>query len=175
MEQYFKILKLKPGASIEDVKRAYKAQVKVWHPDRFPSESPQLQKKAHEMFQKITAAYKKISDIHTTQKFGKASGWEGKSTQYTRASRKSTKTNPESEPQEPESVPGVATRIWPNGDKYNGNWKNGIRSGIGTFEWANGNKFIGEWQNDEREGYSIEIYSDGSMLWGERKENILQK
>ena len=75
MEQYFKILKLKPGASIEDVKRAYKAQVKVWHPDRFPSESQQLQKKAHEMFQKITAAYKKISDIHTTQKFGKAPGW----------------------------------------------------------------------------------------------------
>ena len=119
MEQYFEILKLKPGASIEDVKRAYKAQVKVWHPDRFPSESPQLQKKAHEMFQKITAAYKKISDSHTTQKFSEASGWKGKSTRYTRASRKST---PPSEPhsQEPESVPGFATRVWPNGDKYEG-------------------------------------------------------
>jgi curved DNA-binding protein CbpA len=33
VEQYFEILKIKPGASIEDVKRAYKAQVKVWHLD----------------------------------------------------------------------------------------------------------------------------------------------
>mgnify|MGYP001068380226 CR=1 FL=1 len=124
MEQYFEILKLKPDASTEDVKRAYKAQVKIWHPDRFPSESPQLQKRAHEMFQKITAAYKKISDLHTTQKFSKTSGWKGKSTRYTRTSRKSTKTNPEPEPQETKSVPGFATRVWPNGDKYVGEWKN---------------------------------------------------
>jgi hypothetical protein len=51
VEQYFKTLKLKPGAPIEDVKRAYKAQVKIWHPDRFSTESPRLQKRAHEVFQ----------------------------------------------------------------------------------------------------------------------------
>jgi curved DNA-binding protein CbpA len=60
MEKYFKILKLKPGASLEDVKRAYKTQVKIWHPDRFPQESPRLQKKAHEMFQKVTTPTKKL-------------------------------------------------------------------------------------------------------------------
>ena len=120
MEQYFEILKIKPGASIEDVKRAYKAQVKVWHPDRFPTESPRLQKKAHEMFQKITAAYKKISAAHISHKYSEASGWKGKSTRDTRASRKPTKTNPEQDTQESESVPGFATRVWPNGDKYEG-------------------------------------------------------
>jgi curved DNA-binding protein CbpA len=77
MEQYFEILKIKSGASIEDVKRAYKVQVKIWHPDRFPVESPRLQKKAHEMFQKITAAYKKISDAHIRHKYSEASGWKG--------------------------------------------------------------------------------------------------
>ena len=143
MEQYFEILKLKPGASIEDVKRAYKAQVKVWHPDRFPSESPQLQKKAHEMFQKITAAYKKISDSHTTQKFSEASGWKGKSTRYTRASRKST---PPSEPhsQEPESVPGFATRVWPNGDKYEGQVFQDQMHGRGIFTSSQGYVYTGE-------------------------------
>jgi curved DNA-binding protein CbpA len=95
VEQYFEKLKIKPGASIENVKRAYKAQVKVWHPDRFPTESPHLQKKAHEMFQKITAAYKKISDAHISHKYREASGWKRKSSRYTRASRKSTETTPQ--------------------------------------------------------------------------------
>jgi curved DNA-binding protein CbpA len=122
VEQYFEILKIKPGASIEDVKRAYKAQVKVWHPDRFPTESSHLQKKAHEMFQKITAPYKKINDAHISHKYSEASRWKGKSTRYTRASRKSTKTTPEQDTQEPESVPGFASRVWPNGDKYEGKY-----------------------------------------------------
>ena len=76
MEKYFKILKLKYGASLEDVKRAYKTQVKIWHPDRFPLESPRLQKKAHDMFQKITVAYKRIN-AQIRHEYRRASGWKG--------------------------------------------------------------------------------------------------
>ena len=146
MEQYFEILKIKPGASIEDVKRAYKAQVKVWHPDRFPTESPRLQKKAHEMFQKITAAYKKISDAHISHKYSEASGWKGKSTRYTRASRKSTKTTPEQDTQESESVPGFATRVWPNGDKYEGQVFQNQMHGRGIFTSSQGYVYTGEFK-----------------------------
>ena len=88
MEKYFKLLQLKPGASLEDVKRAYKTQVKIWHPDRFPLESPRLQKKAHEMFQKITAAYKRIN-AQIRHNFRETSGWKG--TPYKRAAQNSRK------------------------------------------------------------------------------------
>ena len=166
MEQYFEILKLKPDASTEDVKRAYKTQVKIWHPDRFPSESPQLQKRAHEMFQKITAAYKKISDLHTTQKFSKTSGWKGKSTRYTRASRKSTKTNPEQGPQETESVPGFATRIWPNGDKYEGQVYQGQMHGRGIFTSSQGYVYTGEFKYGKPHGIGKLVYDNGDHYEG---------
>ena len=99
MEQYFEILNIKPGASIEDVKRAYKAQDKIWHPDRFPSESAHLQKKAHQMFQKVTAAYKKINDAYIIHKYSKTSNCKRKSAQYAKTSKESTRTAPESNPQ----------------------------------------------------------------------------
>ena len=80
IEKYFLILKLKPGASLNDIKKAYKAQVKVWHPDRFPVESASLQKRAHDRFQEITTAYKKLTEVHIKRSFNEPSSWKGKST-----------------------------------------------------------------------------------------------
>lgn len=57
--QYYKILELEPEASLEEVKKAYRDLVKVWHPDRF-SDNQRLQKKANEKLGEINAAYKKI-------------------------------------------------------------------------------------------------------------------
>lgn len=50
------ILELQPGASLDDVKRAYKDIVTVWHPDRF-SHNPRLKKKAEGRIKEINAAY----------------------------------------------------------------------------------------------------------------------
>jgi hypothetical protein len=195
MEQYFKILKIKPGASIEDVKRAYKAQVKVWHPDRFPTESQNLQKKAHEMFQKITAAYKKLSDAHISHKFSQASGWKGQSTRFSRASQKPTNTNPEQDTQESESVPGFATRVWPNGDKYEGQvfqeqmhgrgiftssqgyvytgeFKYGKPSGLGKLVYDNGDQYEGSFVNDMLHGKGKYLYSNGDRYQGEFQNDL---
>ena len=44
VEKYFLVLKLRPGASLKEIKKAYKILVKKWHPDRFPLESQSLQK-----------------------------------------------------------------------------------------------------------------------------------
>ena len=63
-EKYYEKLKVKPGASMDEVNRACRDQVKFWHPDRFPSMSTRLQNKAHEMLQEINAAYKKIQEFH---------------------------------------------------------------------------------------------------------------
>jgi hypothetical protein len=195
VEQYFKILKLKSGASIEDVKRAYKAQVKTWHPDRFPTESPRLQKKAHEMFQKITAAYKKISDAHISHKYIETSGWKGKSTRDTRASRKATKPPPEKGTQKSKSVPGFATRVWPNGDKYEGQvfqdqmhgrgiftssqgyvyigeFKYGKPSGLGKLTYDNGDQYEGSFFNDMLHGKGKYMYANGDLYQGEFQNDL---
>ena len=56
----YETLDLAPGASIEDVKAAYRDLAKVWHPDRYYHEPPRLQERAERMLKQITAAYKTI-------------------------------------------------------------------------------------------------------------------
>jgi hypothetical protein len=34
----YRMLELEPGASLEQVKQAWRELVKVWHPDRFPND-----------------------------------------------------------------------------------------------------------------------------------------
>ena len=85
IEKHLIILKLKPNASLAEIKKAYKAQVKIWHPDRFPIESELLQKKAHDMFQKITIAYKKLTEIYMKRRFAEDSGQKEKSTTFSKA------------------------------------------------------------------------------------------
>jgi uncharacterized RDD family membrane protein YckC len=60
-KDYYKILGLKIGASLDEVKDAYKDLVKVWHPDRFANE-PKLQLKAQEKLKEINEAYQMIQN-----------------------------------------------------------------------------------------------------------------
>lgn len=52
-----KVLELENGASLEQVKQAWREMVKVWHPDRFPNDF-KLQQKAQERIKEINRAYK---------------------------------------------------------------------------------------------------------------------
>jgi hypothetical protein len=52
-------LGLKPGASPEEIKQAYRDLSKVWHPDRF-SNDPRLKEKAQEKLKEINEAHKKL-------------------------------------------------------------------------------------------------------------------
>ncbi|MCF8066960.1 MAG: DnaJ domain-containing protein [Desulfobacterales bacterium] len=56
---HFKILKLKPDASADEVKSAYKSIVKKWHPDRFNND-PVKQVIAEEKLKEINRAYDSI-------------------------------------------------------------------------------------------------------------------
>ena len=50
---------------------------------------------------------------------------------------------------EPSKFERIKTKIYDNGDKYIGEFKEGKKTGQGIFTWANGDKYIGEYLNDK--------------------------
>lgn len=56
VRQAFAVLDLSPDASLKEVRTAYRALVRSWHPDRF-AHDPRLQQKAQERLKLINAAY----------------------------------------------------------------------------------------------------------------------
>lgn len=40
-----------------------------------------------------------------------------------------------------------------NGDKYDGNWKDGKKNGQGKMNFANGDEYEGLWKDDKMNGH----------------------
>ncbi|MGV3720743.1 MAG: J domain-containing protein, partial [Actinomycetota bacterium] len=59
LDRYYLILGLEPGASVEDVRLAYRDSVDAWHPDRF-SHAPDRQQRAEARLKQINDAYRKL-------------------------------------------------------------------------------------------------------------------
>jgi hypothetical protein len=81
--------------------------------------------------------------------------------------------------QEPD-YQGKLTYVWPDGDRYEGEFKNGRLHGYGAFFWRNGRSYEGEWQDDLPHGRGVFTWPDGSKykgLWeqGKVKEDSRQK
>jgi hypothetical protein len=56
---------------------------------------------------------------------------------------------------------------WPDGDKYDGDYKRGLPDGIGTFYWAKSKlEYKGEFKKGKRDGKGTLIYSDGYKVEG---------
>ena len=62
------ILELQSAESLDEVKKAYKVLVKVWHPDRF-NHDPDLRKKAEDKIQQINAAYEELGRFFTQKRY----------------------------------------------------------------------------------------------------------
>ena len=54
-------LDLEPGASLEEIRTAYRDLAKVWHPDRYQHESERLRKRAEEQMKRITRAFEVLT------------------------------------------------------------------------------------------------------------------
>jgi len=61
-DECYRILGVNRGASPEEIKKAYRMLVKVWHPDRL-GKDPRLREKAEEMLKKINEAYHLITNL----------------------------------------------------------------------------------------------------------------
>ena len=47
---------------------------------------------------------------------------------------------------------GTGTKVWPDGKKYMGEWKNGKRNGTGTMVYTDGRVEKGRWINGKYQG-----------------------
>ena len=56
VEKHYRTLGIEPGASLKEIKEAYRDLASVWHPDRFTS-NLRLQEKAQEKLKEINVAY----------------------------------------------------------------------------------------------------------------------
>lgn len=63
LNYYYKVLDLKPGASLDMVDQAYKDLAFIWHPDRIPEENQRLRKIAEEKLKEINQARDKLRSL----------------------------------------------------------------------------------------------------------------
>src|SRR4051812_34835736 len=62
LEESYRVLGLKPGASFQEVRRSYRDMVKFFHPDRHQA-SPGLLRKATEETKKLNLAYERVCKV----------------------------------------------------------------------------------------------------------------
>ena len=56
---------------------------------------------------------------------------------------------------------------YPNGNRYEGEWKEGKQHGHGTYTWADGTRYEGEFKEGKQHGKVIEYRANGNRFEGE--------
>ena len=62
-------------------------------------------------------------------------------------------------------------QLFPNGEKYAGEFNNGKISGQGTYTWFNGDQYIGQFVDGSTNGYGSLTFAIGDTYVGEVKDN----
>ena len=62
-------------------------------------------------------------------------------------------------------IHGNGTRVWSNGDRYDGSQEENLRKGNGTFKWVEGSLYVGVWSKDPNEQSGTYYYQFGSLGW----------
>ena len=70
-----------------------------------------------------------------------------------------------------EPADGIGTMVYPSGNRYDGEYQNGYRSGCGTFTFSNGRRYIGQFEADQFNGQGTWILENGERYIGEFKDN----
>ncbi|MBV8886443.1 MAG: pentapeptide repeat-containing protein [Chroococcidiopsidaceae cyanobacterium CP_BM_RX_35] len=72
LDQCYRVLGLRPGASIEEVNQAYKDLAFIWHPDRIPPDNSRLQQKAQEKLKELNQARDRLRSLQSSTPSKKA-------------------------------------------------------------------------------------------------------
>jgi hypothetical protein len=62
-------------------------------------------------------------------------------------------------------------KTYDNGDRYEGEWKDGKRHGQGTLYYKSGSRYEGEWKDGKRHGQGTFFWNDGDRYEGEWKDD----
>mmetsp|Transcript_5008 Transcript_5008/g.21703 ORF Transcript_5008/g.21703 Transcript_5008/m.21703 type:complete len:87 (-) Transcript_5008:2965-3225(-) len=58
-KNYYDVLGIKSSASMDDVKNAYRQELKKWHPDTYEGQNPE---EASKKFRQVLTAYQVLAD-----------------------------------------------------------------------------------------------------------------
>lgn len=164
----YEVLELKPGTSLDNIKKAYKKLVKKWHPDIFPEHRPKAQEKAHRMFRHINDAYTRLTKLHDEYSNKNYSGGQQKPS--------SNEFYPEPSDWGNDRTSSTQTiemvdRKWSNGTRYEGMSLNGKLHGRGIYTYPNGDTYVGEFRFGKIQGLGQFNFKNGDKYVGAVHEN----
>ncbi len=84
LEQYYNVLGLEPGASLDEINQAYKDLAFIWHPDRLPQDNQRLIEKSAAKLKEINQARDFLRSLNHSKTVSHASA-QPKSQSYRRA------------------------------------------------------------------------------------------
>lgn len=58
---------------------------------------------------------------------------------------------------------GAGVIRWPNGDVFEGNFKDGLRDGAGTYV-CRSSRYEGQWKGSMRHGQGVEVWNNGRQV-----------
>jgi len=65
VKAYYQVLEVRPGCSVADLKEAFRDQMRIWHPDRFPPSTPdRVRSRAQERAKRINEAFEFLKENH---------------------------------------------------------------------------------------------------------------
>ncbi len=64
-------------------------------------------------------------------------------------------------------------KVYANGDRYEGDWKDGKRTGRGVIVWGSGNRYEGDFKDGRRTGRGTFYFANGSKCEGDWKDDRL--
>jgi cell division septation protein DedD len=65
---------------------------------------------------------------------------------------------------------GQGDMSYPDGSKYEGQWKDGRTQGQGTYTYADGGKYVGQWKDGTKNGHGIYTAPDNYKYVGQFKD-----
>src|SRR5262252_7089619 len=72
----YDVLGVTPSASNEEIRRAFRAQAKRWHPDRFAASPPALRERAERRIRAVIAAYAVLNSPLQRAAYDRAHGYQ---------------------------------------------------------------------------------------------------
>ena len=72
---------------------------------------------------------------------------------------------------EGDCVNGKGKYTWPDGNVYEGDWRDDKRTGKGKYTWPNGNVYEGDWRDDKRTGKGKKTWAGGNVYEGDWRDD----